>query len=122
MAQRTNLTPPLVHLMVGGLGALYAWTVFIGTFVQPGALGLNYNAPGTDYMVFHTAISLARRGDLLTLYDPDHFTALLNRIFHGYLSSDLEFRPWIYPPLFLILLLPFGLVGFGLSYGLFQLA
>lgn len=72
-------------------------------------------------MVFHTAVSLALRGDLATLYDPDKFTALLNRLFHGYLSKDLEFRPWLYPPSFLLLLLPFGIIGFIPSYGLFQL-
>jgi hypothetical protein len=111
---------PLVYVMVGAVAAVYAWAVVVSTFSSPGAIGLNYNAPGSDYMVFHTAVLLALRGNLATLYDPDSFTALLNQVFHGYLSSDLEFRPWIYPPSFLLLLVPFGLVGFGLSYGLFQ--
>jgi alpha-1,2-mannosyltransferase len=114
--------PPLIHLLTAGVAACYAWAVVATTFWRPGAIGLDYDAPGTDYMVFHTAVSLALHGDLSTLYDPDRFTALLNRIFHGYLSEDLAFRPWIYPPPFLLLLLPFGLLGFGLSYGLFQLA
>ena len=121
MAQGTpRQRPPLVYLLVGGVAALYSWAVVIATFHHPGAIGLNYNAPGTDYMVFHTAVSLARHGDLVTLYDPDRLTALLNQLFHRYLSADLEFRPWIYPPLFLLLLLPFRLLGFVISYGLFQ--
>jgi alpha-1,2-mannosyltransferase len=113
---------PLIYLLVAGVAGCYAWAVVVTTFWHPGAIGLDYDAPGTDYMVFHTAVSLVLQGDLSTLYDPDRFTALLNRIFHGYLSEDLAFRPWIYPPPFLLLLLPFGLLGFGLSYGLFQLA
>ena len=117
----TMTRPPLVHLLVGGAAALYAWAVVGSTFIRPGSIGLDYNAPGTDYMVFHTAIAVARQGDLTTLYDPDRFTALLNQVFHASLHGDLEFRPWIYPPSFLLLLLPFGLVGFGLSYGLFQI-
>jgi alpha-1,2-mannosyltransferase len=114
--------PPLVYLLVAGAPAFYGWTVVVTTFWRPGVIGLNYDAPGTDYMVFHTAVSLVLQGDLSTLYDPDRFTALLNRVFHGNLSEDLAFRPWIYPPPFLLLLLPFGLLSFGLSYGLFQLA
>jgi hypothetical protein len=113
--------PPLIYLLVAGVAACYAWAVVVTTFWRPGAIGLNYDAPGTDYMVFHTAVALVLQGDLSTLYDPDRFTALLNRIFQGYLTEDLAFRPWIYPPPFLLLLLPFGLLSFGLSYGLFQL-
>jgi alpha-1,2-mannosyltransferase len=116
------LRPPLVHLLLGAVASAYAWIVVITTVSHPGAIGINYNAPGTDYMVFHTAITLALQGDLSTLYDPDRFTALINRLFHGYLSADVEFRPWIYPPSFLLILLPFPWLGFVLSYGLFQFA
>jgi alpha-1,2-mannosyltransferase len=122
MSQTTpQRLPSPVYLVVGGAASLYAWAVVISTVHYPGAIGLNYNAFGTDYMVFHTAISLALHGDVATLYDPDRFTALLNRLFHGYLSENLEYRPWIYPPSFLPLLLPFSLMGFVLSYVLFQL-
>lgn len=118
----TTFRPPLVHLLVAAAAALYAWAVVVATIFRLGTIGLDYDAPGTDYMVFHTAVSVAWQGDLTTLYDPDRFTALLNRIFHASLKANLEFRPWIYPPTFLLLLIPFGLFVFVTSYALFQFA
>jgi hypothetical protein len=105
---------------VGGLAALYFWAVFFSTFQYPGLIGIDYVGVGTDYMVFDTAVGLARQGDLSTLYDGDRFTALLNQSFQAYLHEALPFRPWIYPPSFLIVLLPFSLAGFYASYGLFE--
>ena len=111
---------PLAYLLLGSVAAVYAWAVVVLTYNHPGTIGPNYNAPGTDYMVFHTAAALALRGDLAKLYNPDAFTALLNQTYHGYLSAQLEFRPWIYPPSFLLPLLPFSAFGFPLAFWLFQ--
>ena len=113
--------PPLVFLLLAGLTSLYGWAVFISTFHAPGSIGLNYNAPGTDYMVFDTAMRLARSGDLATLYDGDRFTQALNDLFQTQLREPLPFRPWIYPPLFLSILLPFAPLGFYASYAVFQI-
>jgi hypothetical protein len=111
---------PRPILLIGGLTSLYGFAVFVTTFRYPGAIGVNYLTPGTDYMVFHTAVRSALNGDLATLYDGDRFTSLLNALFHARLPSPLAFRPWIYPPVFLILLLPFAPLGFLASYWAFQ--
>lgn len=99
-------------LWVFGLAALYAWAEVASTFVAPGSIGTDYIAPGTDFMVFHTALRAALRGDWATLADADAFTALLNRTEAAYLPRPLQFRPWVYPPAFLALLLPLAPLGF----------
>jgi hypothetical protein len=118
------LTPlrrvPAPYVAVGAVASLYAWAVYVSTFRYPGSIGINYNVPGTDFMVFHTAAGLALHGDLGALYDPDSFTDLLNKLFNGTLSKALDFRPWVYPPTFLLILLPFGVLGFWASYLFFQ--
>jgi alpha-1,2-mannosyltransferase len=106
---------------LGILAALYYWAVFITTFQYPGAIGVDYLAVGTDYMVFDTATNLAVHHDLGTLYDGDRFTGVLNERFRSSLREALPFRPWIYPPSFLLVLLPFSLFGFYASFGLFQI-
>ncbi len=113
---------PTPILLIGGVTSLYGFAVFVSTFWYPGAISLNYLTPGTDYMVFHTAVGLALRGDLATLYDGDRFTSLLNALFAARLPAALAFRPWIYPPIFLVLLLPFAPLGFLASYWVFQVA
>ncbi len=113
--------PPVIIAVTAFLAAVYGWAVFITTFKHPGAIGLNYNTPGTDYMVFYTAVRAALDGALHGIYDGDHFTALLNARFHASLAPALPFRPWIYPPGFLILLMPFGTMPFLESYFAFQL-
>lgn len=110
----------MAYLVVGIVASVYGWAVFASTPFYPGAIGLNYNALGADYMVFHSAVGLARFGDLATLYDPDRFTAWLNHAFASRLSQALDFRPWVYPPPFLLLLLPFSVLGFAASYLVFQ--
>lgn len=115
-----NGRPPPLYGLLGLAASLYAWAVVASTFGHPGTIGPDYNAPGTDYMVFHAAVGLALRGDLSTLYNPDAITALLNRLFDAHLSAKLEFRPWLYPPSFILLLLPFSPFGFAASYWLFQ--
>lgn len=113
---------PSGALIAAALAAsLYAWAVCLLTPWLPGKLGLNYNALGTDFMVFHAAIQAALQGDISLLSDGDRFTAALNAKYAHILSASLPFRPWVYPPLFLILLLPFGLLPFYPSFALFQL-
>ena len=102
------------------LASLYAWTIFATSFHHPGAIGPNYNTPGTDYMVFHAGVRTALRRDWALLFDADRFTAFLNAQYHARLTLPLAYRPFVYPPSFLILLLPFAAPGFLGSYLLFQ--
>jgi alpha-1,2-mannosyltransferase len=93
-----------------------------------GALGWGFYAlvfihqPAQDWMVFYTAARAYFEGNLNLIVDGERFTALLNARFADWLSSPLTLHPWINPPLFLLLILPFALLPFGLSYALFQLS
>jgi alpha-1,2-mannosyltransferase len=116
-----GVKPKLIILVPAVLAALYGWAVFFTSFRHPGAIGPNYNTPGTDFMVFHAAVGVALRGDLALLFDVDRFTGYLNSTYHGVLSFPLAFRPFVYPPGFLVLMLPFAPLGFRAAWASFQL-
>ena len=115
------LAPPMAVAAPALIAAIYAWAVFFTTFGHPGLIGLNYNAPGSDWMVLYEAARSAVSGDLPLIFDGDRFTAHLNATFAGWLSEPMPFRPWVYPPSFLLLLAPFAPLGFLASYAAFQL-
>lgn len=102
------------------IATLFGWGMLISTFVHPGWIGLNHIAPGTDWMVFHGAIRSVLAGHVALVMDGDAFTAYLNQSFASWLTVPLDFRPWFYPPSFLVLLLPFAPLGFVGSYVAFQ--
>jgi hypothetical protein len=110
----------MVVAVPAAVAALYGWAVFVSTFWSPGSIGLNYNAPGSDWMVLYGAAHQAFAGHLPLIFDGDRFTAYLNTSFAGWLSRPLEFRPWVYPPSFLLMLAPFEPLGFLGSYAAFQ--
>ena len=103
------------------VGTLYGWAVLASTFIHPGWIGPNHIAPGTDWMVFYGSVTSAVQGSLSLIMNGDDFTAFLNRSFQDWLSAPIEFRPWFYPPSFLVLLLPFAPLGFAASYVAFQI-
>src|SRR6516225_9604137 len=98
------------------VASLYGWAVLVSTFIDPGSIGVNHIAPGTDWMVFYGAVRSALAGHLQLIMNGDDFTAYLNRDFADWLSVPLQFRPWFYPPSFLVLLLPFAPLGLVGSY------
>ena len=104
------------------MASVYGWLNFATSFSHPGSIGLDYLAPGTDWMVFYTSIRLALHGAFLTALDGDALTKLMNAQFHAVLSQDMTLRPWISPPGFLVLLVPFAFGGFWLSYFGFEIA
>jgi hypothetical protein len=104
------------------IATLYGWAELVSTFIHPGSIGLNHIAPGTDWMVFYGAVRSALAGHLSLVMNGDDFTAYLNHDFADWLSVPLQFRPWFYPPSFLVLLLPFAPLGLVGSYVAFQLA
>jgi hypothetical protein len=71
-------------------------------------------------MVFYGAIRSVLDGNAPLIFDGDRFTDFLNTNFAGWLSKPLEFRPWAYPPSFLLILLPFAPLGFFGSCVAFQ--
>jgi alpha-1,2-mannosyltransferase len=112
---------PLALVPPALLASLFGWAMLVSTAVHPGLIGLNHIALGTDWMVFYGAIRSVLDGNLPLIMNGDQFTAYLNLSMSDWLSVPLAFRPWFYPPSFLVFLLPFAPLGFAASYVLFQL-
>ena len=67
-------------------------------------------APLQDWMVFYEAARAYFAGNLPLIFDGNALTAALNQRFAGWLGAPLGLHPWVYPPPFLLLILPFGLL------------
>jgi alpha-1,2-mannosyltransferase len=65
-------------------------------------------APGQDWMVFYTAAQSYFDGNLPLIFNGETLTAAINQRFADWLILPLGPHPWVYPPPFLLLLLPFG--------------
>ncbi|MBV9824457.1 MAG: DUF2029 domain-containing protein [Alphaproteobacteria bacterium] len=115
---RNPSIPPIIAA-VAVIAALYAWAVVALTPAHPGAIGLDLNALGSDYTVFYSGLKFYFDGKLPLLFDGDLLTAYRNTTFAHWLAYPSPFLPWVYPPNFLLLLLPFGLLSFLPSYILF---
>lgn len=104
----------LLFLGLGcGLFGIAAW-VFYGW-----AFGRD---PGQDWMVFYTAARSFVDGNLPLIFDGERLTAALNQRFAGWMGFTLNLHPWVYPPTFLLLFLPFGLLPPVASFAAFQAA
>ncbi len=118
---RSNLvTMPPIVLAVAALGSLYGWALVVSTISHPGSIGLDLDAPGGDWTVFYGAVRAFFNGNLGLIFDGDRFTAYLNSTFSWWLPNPIPFRPWVYPPSYLLVLLPFGGLPFVASYLTFQ--
>lgn len=95
-------TLPLVAATCGVLG-IAGWAFYLVSFARE---------PSQDWMVYYSAARAYWNGTLPLLFDGTRFTAALNARFAAWLSWPLPLHPWLYPPHFLLLLLPFGLLPF----------
>ncbi len=75
-----------------------------------------------DFLVFHAAVRAWFEGKLALVYDIDAFTAFQNAIYSDRFPGEVHFRPFFYPPVWLLMLLPFGLLGVAKTYGAFMVA
>jgi hypothetical protein len=108
--------------VLGTAVGLYGWLMFLMSFHHDGIIGPRNGAPGTDYMVFWEAVRGARAGDLTLLADPVAMTARINAQFRDIIESPVPLHPWLYPPTFLLALLPFATLPLRPSYALFMIA
>jgi len=76
---------------------------------------------GTDWLVFYGAGRAVLNGNIELLFSPEQFTAYLNSTFSWWLSGPLQLHPWIYPPTYLLLVLPFCKLSFVGAYAAFEL-
>ncbi|MBV9828220.1 MAG: DUF2029 domain-containing protein, partial [Alphaproteobacteria bacterium] len=75
--------------------------------------------PGSDFMVYYTAARAWLDGNLGLLYDGERLTAYLNTDFAAWLAKPLTYHAWVYPPHYLLLLIPFGLLPYAWAYAAF---
>lgn len=78
--------------------------------------------PWPDFMVFYSAARAFLTGNLPVLFDGERFTAYVNHAFAAWLPKPFEYLPWVYPPPFLLLLLPLALLPFAVSCVTFEAA
>jgi alpha-1,2-mannosyltransferase len=82
-----------------GTCGILAWALWLWVFASE---------PAQDWMVFYTAARAYFDGNLPLIFDGEALTAALNQRFAAWLALPLNLHPWVYPPTFLLLFLPFG--------------
>ena len=110
---RCQRRDPVAIALVCGVFGVSAWAFYLWAFCSD---------PGQDWMVFYTAARAYFDGDLSLIIDGDRLTAALNNRFADWLSFPLNLHPWVYPPTFLLLFLPFGFLPSIGSFVLFLVA
>jgi hypothetical protein len=84
-----------------GSFGIAAWVLWVWVFS---------GNPGQDWMVFYTAARAYFDGNLPLIFDGERLTATLNQRFASWLAFTLNLHPWVYPPTFLLLFVPFGML------------
>ncbi|HEY8874734.1 MAG TPA: glycosyltransferase family 87 protein [Stellaceae bacterium] len=103
----------LVLAAICGAFGIIAWGFYLWAF---------HGDPGQDWMVFYTAARAYFDGNLPLIFDGESLTAALNQRFAGWLAFTLNLHPWVYPPTFLLLFLPFGVLPPAASLAVFLLS
>lgn len=102
---------------IGVLGALavvlLAGAFIIGAVVEIASTGLT--SVSVDFYVFWAAAKLALTGTPLDAFDVTRLQEVSG-------ATNSDWMPWAYPPGFLMLLMPFGLLPFAAAWGAFNLA
>ena len=82
-----------------------------------------YGGRHPDSMLFYGAAQAAWHGDIATIFDPDRMTESLNALFDpGSAVPWFRFAPWLYPPIYLLIVAPLALLPFGWFYAIFDAA
>jgi hypothetical protein len=116
MASRTDLR---IAALVCGLAGLFD-VLSLATAATGGpTIGYWVDFLFKDFLVFHAAAVAFFQGKLAVVYDTAALTELQNSLYAGRLPYPLAFRPFLYPPLWLFDLLPFGLLPLGVAIGAF---
>lgn len=76
--------------------------------------------PLSAWIVYYAAAELARSGHVALIFDPGRFAGYQQSLSRGPGIEPLPFSPWLYPPSYLALLLPFASLPFFLSCAIFE--
>ena len=105
------------------LFGLYGWLLVATTGSgHDGALGPHFNALGADWVIFLAAARAYFTGDLAHIYQQLWITETVNSQFADWLSAPEPFPLFPYPPVYLLLVLPFAKLPVAWSLLLSQVA
>ena len=103
-----------------GLFGLYDVLYVVFTFAGGPHIGPVLEVPFPDFLVFHATTRAFFEGKLALVYDIDPFTRFQIETYPDRLPQTLRFRPFFYPPIFVLMLLPLGLLGVAKAYTVFM--
>lgn len=116
-ARRATLGVAAVFCAVVGLyDALYVSFIFVGGPL----IGPLHEISFADFAVFHAAARAYFDGKLALIYDVGAFTHYQTEIVSELGALGVRFRPFLYPPTWLLLVLPFGLLALKPAAALFM--
>ncbi len=105
-----------------GIVGLYD-VIYVSMLLSGGPIiGPTLSVHFPDFLVFHAAVRAFLEGKLALVYDIDAFTQFQNVIYADRFGGPVLFRPFFYPPTWLLMLLPLGLLAVGPAYGTFAVA
>jgi len=104
------------------LCGIYGWLLVVATGSgHDGVIGPRYNALGADWVIFLAAARAFFTGDLAHIYNQAWITEATNSHFAHWLSQPEPFPLFPYPPVFLLLVVPFAKLPVAWSLLLSQL-
>ncbi len=103
-----------------GAFGLYDLLYVVFLFSGGPLIGSSFDVLFPDYLVFWAAARAWVEGKLALVYNIDAFTDFQNALFPERFGHYVHFRPFFYPPIWLLMLLPFGFVAVGKAYALFM--
>ena len=103
-----------VAIVLCGVGGLFAWGGVLTTWRHSELLA-------QDWIVYYAAISAALAGKVSLIFDAASFTRYQYETLTPWFSAAPVLHPWLYPPHYLLLLVPFGLLPFAPAYAAFVL-
>lgn len=114
---RTDLR--IAAAFCGATGLYHALYVFFTLSGGP-QIGPTLDVLFPDYLVFHAAARAFFEGKLGLVYNIDAFAQYQNALFADRFPSPISFRPFFYPPIWLLMVLPLGLLPVVAAYGVFM--
>lgn len=109
----------LAAAFCGGIG-LYDLLYVVFALAGGPLIGPRVDVLFPDFLVFHAAARAFFEGKLALIYDIDAFTRFQAATYPDHLPPNTVFRPFFYPPIFLLMLLPLGLLAATKAFSVFM--
>jgi hypothetical protein len=100
---------------IGLYDLAYLLTVRQGLLIGPRATVLF-----PDFLVFHAAAVAWLQGKAAMIYDVAAFTRFQNELYVGRFNNPAAFRPFFYPPTWVLMLLPLAWLGASKAFAAFM--